>query len=412
MEKHQFEEKISQYVDSNKLLTREGRIIVTLSGGADSVALLLVLLNLGYDIVALHCNFHLRGTESDRDEAFVRGLCKRLSVALKVKNFDVASYEQQYKVSTEMACRELRYAWFEKERQLMSAEVIAVAHHSDDNIETLFLNMLRGSGISGLAGIKPRNGYIARPLLCVNRADVEKYLLDCNQDYVTDSTNKVSDYKRNKLRNIILPVIKEQFPEAETGLLRTLRDMSGCFDFYQYSVDKLKGKMVKVNRDGTAEIFMRCIDDVEQGRSTALFEILKEYGYNSVQVDDMLSTWDSNESVSGKKYISQDYIAVFNRDTLEIMRQEDTGNDTESIINLNDVIHSPIEINREIIGKNENEGLLVDGKDSIALDMSVLDPKHKIILRHWRQGDRFKPFGMKGTKLLSDIFSDAKLSEK
>lgn len=103
---------------------------------------------------------------------------------------------------------------------------------------------------------------------------------------------------------------------------------------------------------------------------------------------------------------------MFNRDTLEIMRQEDTGNDTESIINLNDVIHSPIEINREIIGKNENEGLLVDGKDSIALDMSVLDPKHKIILRHWRQGDRFKPFGMKGTKLLSDIFSDAKLSEK
>ena len=183
-------------------------ILVALSGGADSVALLRALHEAGCHSHAAHCNFHLRGDESMRDEQFVRDLCARLEIPLTVKDFDVAAWQQAHGGSVEMACRELRYAWFEQERERLQCSVIAVAHHADDQIETFFLNLLRGTGIKGLTGMSRLSGHIWRPLLVVSRQDILDYLFEIGQGYVTDSTNAQNDYRRNRLRNIVLPIVE------------------------------------------------------------------------------------------------------------------------------------------------------------------------------------------------------------
>lgn len=164
-----FEEETLRYIHRHMPTVASGKILAAVSGGADSVALLRVLAALGCDCIAAHCNFHLRGDESDRDEAFVRTLCHDLGIELRCTDFDVDAYKKSHGVSTEMACRELRYEWFERQRAALGCSVIAVAHHRDDNIETFFLNLVRGSGITGLAGIKPCNGKIVRPLLGSSR---------------------------------------------------------------------------------------------------------------------------------------------------------------------------------------------------------------------------------------------------
>ena len=177
-------------------------VLVALSGGADSVALLRILLDLGCQCHAAHCNFNLRGIESKRDEQFVRDLCEKLHVRLEVKSFDVPTYQQEHGGSVEMACRDLRYAWFEEERLAHGCPFIAVAHQADDQIETFYLNLMRGTGLRGLTGMKRLNGNVWRPLLGVSRNDLLDYLASIGQDFVTDSTNAQNDFRRNRLRNI------------------------------------------------------------------------------------------------------------------------------------------------------------------------------------------------------------------
>ena len=167
-----FEEKTLRYIHRHMPAVANGKILAAVSGGADSVALLRVLAALGCNCIAAHCNFHLRGDEADRDEAFVRKLCLDIDIELRCTDFDVEAYKKSHGVSTEMACRELRYEWFERQRAALGCSVIAVAHHRDDNIETFFLNLVRGSGITGLAGIKPCNGKIVRPLLGSSRDEI------------------------------------------------------------------------------------------------------------------------------------------------------------------------------------------------------------------------------------------------
>ena len=181
--------KVERYVEKHKLLKPSELYLVALSGGADSVALLLLLKNAHFNVHAAHCNFRLRGEESDRDEAFCVELCQRLGVELHRAHFDTREYAELHKVSIEMAARELRYKWFEQLRQDIGAAGICVAHHRDDSVETVLLNLVRGTGLRGLTGIQPRNGNILRPLLCVSRAEIEVFLAEKGQKYVTDSTN-------------------------------------------------------------------------------------------------------------------------------------------------------------------------------------------------------------------------------
>ena len=201
--------KVRDFIDREGLLTPEGLYIVALSGGADSVALLRILHHLGYRIEAAHCNFHLRGAESDRDETFVKSLCSSLNIPIHLIHFDTAEYASLHQVSIEMAARELRYGYFDQLCKDIGASAVCVAHHRDDAVETFLMNLLRGSGIHGLTGIRPRNGNVIRPLLCLSRDEIEQYLHSIGQDYVTDSTNLVDDVVRNKVRLNVLPLLKD-----------------------------------------------------------------------------------------------------------------------------------------------------------------------------------------------------------
>ena len=205
------EKQIAQVISRHRLLPqgKERPVLVALSGGADSVALLRLLLRLGYTCHAAHCNFHLRGDESERDELFVRQLCQRLGVTLHVQDFATADYAAAHKVSIEMAARQLRYDWFKRLRAETGCQAVAVAHHRDDNVETLLLNLLRGSGLHGLTGMDYRRDGIVRPLLDVSRQQLTGYLGKLGQDYVTDSTNLQPDVRRNRLRLQVLPLLRQ-----------------------------------------------------------------------------------------------------------------------------------------------------------------------------------------------------------
>lgn len=414
MNVREFEKKVADYAKDRRLPIVGERVIVTLSGGADSVALFRVLLSIGAECVALHCNFGLRGAESDRDEAFVRNLCAVHGVSLKVRHFDVAEYEREHKVSTEMACRELRYAWFEEERKAEGAKSIAVAHHHDDNVETFFLNLFRGSGVQGLAGIKPRNGNIVRPLLCVTREEIEGYLAAMEQDFVVDSTNLENDYKRNKIRNVLIPAVKELFPNVETGISRTLQNLQGCNELYQCLVDDLRRKSVKCSENGDAEIDLQPIGGIECGGETALFEMLKEFGFNSVQCAEIYCQWQDG-NYQGQSYFSPEYEAVPRRTSIELFK---IGKDAiaEQSVNLNDLVNAPENSFPIVVAlKTKEKGVTrlqcVDGKSVIALSREILENNVILTLRKWRSGDKIHPYGMNGSKTVANLLADAGCTE-
>ena len=227
--------RVRNFIGNNRLLTKEGLLLVALSGGADSVTLLRVLLALGYRVEAVHCNFRLRGDESDRDEQFVKNLCQMHSVPLHLIHFDTAEYASLHQVSIEMAARELRYCYFDQLRQDIDAETVCVAHHRDDAVETFLMNLLRGAGIHGLTGIRPRNGHIVRPLLCVSRQEILQYLDSIGQDYATDSTNLQPDVLRNKLRLQLIPLLEQLSPGASDNIARSATYLSEAEKVYNAS---------------------------------------------------------------------------------------------------------------------------------------------------------------------------------
>lgn len=309
-----FESRVARFAAAHGLLDG-GRVLVTLSGGADSVALLRCMLALGCDCVAAHCNFGLRGEESERDMRFAESLCRRLAVKLVTVRFDVEEYKRQHKVSTEMACRELRYEWFERMRIEQQCSAIAVAHHADDNVETLFLNLFRGTGIAGLAGIQPRNGCIIRPLLCVGREDVEAYLRALGQDYVTDSTNLDTDFARNKIRNVILPEIERHFPAAKKGIVHTLDNLAGDLSVWRDAVSAFEESAVCVATDGvhiSRKKLAAC-----SSPTTCLRPILARYGFNADQVADIVAA-----DRVGALFDASEWIAEVGRTEIVVMSKE------------------------------------------------------------------------------------------
>ncbi len=410
MEKNLVEVKVASYVAENKLFSLSDRVLVALSGGPDSVALLRVLISMGMDCVAAHCNFHLRGEESMRDERFVRQLCSGLNVPLRVVDFDVAAYQKKHGVSVEMACRELRYEWFENVRQEEGCSCIAVAHHRDDNIETFFLNALRGTGISGLGGMKARNGYVVRPMLCLGRSDIEAYLSDLGQNSVVDSTNLECDVKRNKLRNKVLPQVYADFPDAESTLTKTIANTQECLRLYEEAVGVLRLIVCdNYNAEGEFLIDRDCLFAYENCE-VLLFEILKPFGFNRLQSKEIVAALRNGEK-TGKSFFSSSHELWVERDKLEVLVRK-PKDEVEYTIGLHcNLIHDPVAMQCEIVEGRVFNAAECDGKTTVAFSKSILNCK-KVVLRHWRDGDRFKPFGMRGTKLLSDLFANMKLLMK
>ena len=406
-----FCEKVSDFIARHHLIGRYGptgkneRVIVGLSGGADSVALLLVLRRLGYECVAAHCNFHLRGEESMRDERFCRALCERTGVEFVMTDFNVDARRRETGESVEMACRSLRYEWWDRLMATGKGSVIAVGHHKEDNIETFFLNMLRGSGLAGLKGMMPRTMNIIRPMLDCDKAEILDFLNEEGETYITDSSNLSNDFKRNRLRNVVLPEFEKSFPGMMEAVSDSIAHLRDNYSLYTDYCDKLRGKYV--GADGAIDLSLLVTS--EKNARMVLYELLSKVGMNMSQVENILAAINENGScsVSGKLFKTGTVDYLLNRGKLVPVDSSDMQN-TETVVNLTEEPFSLREMTTEEFFRLASEKNL--HKDAIYLDESALEGNARFVVRPWRKGDRIRPYGMKGSRLVSDLLSDAKYS--
>ncbi|MCL1943353.1 MAG: tRNA lysidine(34) synthetase TilS [Candidatus Azobacteroides sp.] len=396
--------RVKKYIEDNHLLTDSAKVIVGVSGGADSVALLDMLCRLGYRCVVCHCNFRLRGNESVRDELFVQTMASVYALPYYKTDFDTEEFAGCNKISVEMAARELRYDWFETMRVQLKADAVAVAHHRDDSVETVLLNLARGTGIRGLTGIRPKNGKVIRPLLCLTRNDILTYVDERELTFMTDSTNKDVIYIRNFIRREIIPLFEQINPEFRESVLRTIDYLSGTESFYRQMIEQYKQKVIQ-QHENQVRISIAGIS-ASASPITLLFEILSLYGFNSSDVSDV---YESLNGISGKEFFSKSHRLVKDREYLILTEnQTSTENDLSFPVPENTTeLENPIALRFSVIEKNE-AFVLLKSKTIACFDADMI--KFPLMLRHWKSGDCFVPFGMTGKKKLSDYFSDRKFS--
>lgn len=393
--------QIRTYIEKHQLLHEGASVVVGFSGGADSVALLALLVRLGYDCIALHCNFHLRGEESLRDEQFARSFATdRLGVPFYKTDFDTASYAAERHISIEMAARDLRYEWFEQMRRQLHAQAIAVAHHRDDSIETLLMNLVRGTGIRGLVGIRPKNGYVVRPLLPVSRQDITAWLASQSMQYVTDSSNLSDNYTRNFIRLRVLPLLEEIHPSVRQTIARTAEHLAAVETLYDATIEKARREVMVTDRLLSIPALMRF-----PSPAAVLYELLKPYGFTRLVTDDL---FHSLSGESGKIFYSKEYRLVKDRESLVLAaRSEKDVCDHYLLEGEEGSCHQPIELSwRKMVLSEEFHFEKERSMAYVDFD-KVTFP---LVLRRWKEGDWFVPFGMKGRKKVSDYFTDQKFN--
>ncbi|SHK75032.1 tRNA lysidine(34) synthetase TilS [Xylanibacter ruminicola] len=388
--------RIQHFIEKNHLLDIHNLYLVGLSGGGDSVALMLILRGLGYQIEAAHCNFKLRGNESDRDENFVRELCKKHSIKLHVIHFDTTEYANLHKVSIEMAARDLRYGYFRQLCKDIGAEGICIAHHRDDAVETLLMNLLRGAGIHGLTGIRPKNDIIVRPLLCLSRAEITEYLDSIGQTYVTDSSNLVDDVLRNKIRLRVLPLLEEIAPGATANIDKTanyLREAEKVYDA------EMVQEQIALKAD-SGEMMISYLFK-QPSPSAFLHEWLMPLGFNSSQTEQILGAVNGEP---GREFTSPTHTLVIDREKLIV---EPISKPMKSIkipevgtYRYDESTTYKFEITDEI-NISKSAGVATVDADKVEFPLTV---------RPIENGDWFIPFGMTGRKLVSDYLTDRKFT--
>ena len=396
--------KVKQYIESLNLLNIGELYIVALSGGADSVSLLLLMKELGYNIHAAHCNFHLRGEESNRDEEFCKNLCKTHNIPFHFTHFDTREYAELHKISIEMAARNLRYSYFEQLRQAISANGILVAHHKNDNVETLLLNLVRGTGINGLEAIKPKNNHIIRPLLCVTRDEIVKYLDDIHQNYVTDSTNMIDDVARNKIRLNVIPVLKEINPAAIENISRTIDNISGITKILDDAIAKNIDDSCKWHKNRLEINISKLSKQVSP--EVTLYNVLKKINFTPAQTRNI---YENLNAQAGKLWYSSSHTLLLDRgsliaeSTIELQKHENINASLpeEGRYRINE--DSFIDIKQSIITDD-----FKPSKDSLCITIDADKITFPLQLRNIKKGDAFIPYGMKGKKLISDYLTDRK----
>jgi len=391
-------EQIQQYIIQHQLLSGEKPVVVGISGGADSVALLHILVSLGYKCIAAHCNFNLRGDESFRDEQFTIDFTQRLQVPLCKISFETNKYAQENRLSVEMAARELRYRWFEELLNTYDADAVAVAHHRDDSVETLLINLTRGSGLTGLTGIKPKNGNVVRPLLCVSREDIYTYIEKNGLEYVTDSSNSSDIYTRNFIRLKVIPLLEEINPSVKASLARTANHLYDASLIYNHSIEEARKVITQNNRLSISALLSF------PAPATILYEMLKPYGFSRTVCESIFTVLEKD---SGKIFYSSTHRLL--KDRSDLLIDVLSGEESKAyLINLeDDNVDLPVELKPEIVVIKEDYQIEKDRKFAY-FDFDKLS--FPLVLRHWQEGDWFVPFGMKGKKKISDYFSDKKFS--
>ena len=402
--------KVEEYIKKHKLLEINNLYLVALSGGADSVALLLLLKNGGFNVHAAHCNFHLRGDESDRDEAFCVSLCERLGVKLHRVHFDTRTYAEVHQVSIEMAARELRYRWFAQLCQDIGAAGVCVAHHRDDSVETVLLNLVRGTGLRGLTGILPQTFLgdsprlsVLRPLLCVSRAEIEAFLVERGQEYVTDSTNLEAEVLRNKVRLEVMPLLKTLNPAVVRNIQQTAENLAEAQRVLDAVMEKFRDrKELDLN------------DLKEYGSSEYIvFGWAKNYGFNGSQIRQLLSSQETVDGLEGGLKCGRMFTSSLGYDLLldrgRLMVEPSLKPMKPLLIpDEGTYVHDVWKF--QVRRLHVANGMFEASKVPHIATFDAAKVVFPLTVRRAEKGDWMQPYGMRGRKLLSDLMTDKKYS--
>ena len=404
--------RVVSFIKKHRLLRSDGRYLVALSGGADSVALLLILQELGYQVEAAHCNFCLRGDESDHDEQFVVSLCEGRGVALHRAHFDTREYASLHHVSIEMAARDLRYRYFEQLRQDLQMDGICVAHHRDDSVETVLMNLVRGTGLRGLQGIRPKNDYILRPLLGISRQDIEQFLAERHQPYVTDSTNLEADVVRNKIRLNVIPQLLAINPAATAHIQQAAEHVADALEVYDDAVARQRRDAVK---EETADRLV--LDLAKVHHESLLFEVLRPYGF-SVDTIAIVASIATMDNKTGRVFSSADFDMVTDRGRVIVERRKELMKPLvipeKGTYVVRDIHTTSSEENNDTqkfsVRSFDCMEDFVPTKKANLVHLDAAAISFPLTLRPVSEGDWFVPFGMTGRKLVSDFLTDRKVN--
>ncbi len=397
------------FIKKENLFQQKDKLLLAVSGGVDSAVLCELCKQAGYDFAIAHCNFKLRGAESDRDENFVRKLAEKYKVEILVKEFDTNTIAKEQKTSIEETARNLRYDWFADVLLENNFDYLLTAHHADDNVETVMMNFFRGTGIKGMRGILSKQKNIIRPLLFARRKEIEVYAAQNKIAFVTDSTNAESDYTRNYFRNELIPAIEKIYPETASNVLRNIERFADVEIIYNESIIAIKEKLLE-KRGNEMHIPVLKLAKAKP-LQTIIYEIISAYNFTAAQVGEVEKLLISE---SGKYITSSTHRILRNRKWLIISPLRIVEDVSHYLIEKEQPIvlfaGGKLEIN--IVEKPES---LVTTTDTAFIDATNL--KYPLLLRKWKQGDYFYPLGMdnlpagrQGKKKLSRFFIDLKLS--
>jgi tRNA(Ile)-lysidine synthase len=397
----QLTERYIDFIKKNNLFTVKDRLLLAVSGGVDSVVLCELCRRAGLDFAIAHCNFTLRGADSDRDAQFVQELAGRYGVDFYHTGFDTAAIAKQEKKSVETVARELRYGWFEQLRLEHGFAFIATAHHADDNIETVLMNFFRGTGMKGLRGMQAVHGKVVRPLLFARRSELEAFLEANELAFVSDHTNFEDDYTRNYFRNQLIPGVQKVFPQVAANLLRNIERFAGAGLLYNEAL-ALHKKQLLEHKGAEVHIPVLKVQQLP-AVTTIVYEIISEYGFTAHQTDEVMALLQAE---TGKYVASATHRIIKNRKWLIIAPLETENAQTILVEQGSGSIAYPggvLMVERTV----ENSGV-EPGNNLAQLDAALI--QFPLLLRKWKAGDYFYPLGMKKKKKLNRFLSDLKLS--
>lgn len=379
------------------------KVLLAVSGGIDSVVLCELSKQVGLNFSISHCNFGLRGEESERDEAFVRDLGDKYGVDVFIKKFDTPAYAEKNTLSIQEAARELRYNWFEEIRKEKEFAFTLLAHHANDNIETLLMNFFRGTGLEGLSGMpeEKKEAHCLRPMLALKRKDIEAFAKEHNLEWVEDSSNASNKYTRNFFRNEVIPLIQKVYPQAEENLLNNIKRFKQTAALYNEAVEGLKKKVCEIKGE---EVHLSVLKLMKYKNSALIYEIIKDYGFNDKAVDEVIKLADADSG----KYIANDKYRIIRHRKWFIISPIATTAQTFVIDKENELLafgNQQLELKRIPIEK------FTLNKSELIAQLDAKEIEFPLVLRKWKTGDYFYPLGMRKKKKVSRFFIDQKLSK-
>ncbi len=389
-----------EYINEKQLFESHQKVLLAVSGGIDSMVLLHLFEKSKFDYGVVHCNFQLRGSESDMDEEFVRQQVLIHGLPFFSTCFDTEDYARVNGISIEMAARELRYNYFEKIRTENNYDFIATAHHQDDLLETFFLNLSRKTGIRGLTGIKEKTGHIIRPLLFVSRREIEDFARTQFIGFREDHTNSEVIYQRNFIRHRILPVFSELNPAFKNNLSETIENLRDAEDVFSFFMQKEKNRVTSVAGDEVSVSIENLLQFAFP--KVLLFEILTPYNFNANVIQQVFI---SLENLPGKQFFSKTHRLVKDREHLFLTPLSEPENRIFYIEKDDMELFAPFDLAIEKVQADHFE--IVKSSKIACLDMDTLE--FPLLIRKWQQGDYFQPLGMSGFKKLSDFLIDEKI---